>query len=113
MIIKSALTEIHQLSKFCPNPQRALSLSKAVVEINMKLAKRTLRKDLLQNLQRKSLGTRDTEHIEIKLRRETNKDKRDKEIIMHIMNKKIKDAEKDEVTMRREFRNTKFKRFAP
>ena len=84
------MTEIHQLSKFCPNPQRALSLSKAVVELNMKLAKRTLRKDLLNNLQRKSLGTKDTEHIEIKLRRETNAKRRDEEIIKHNMNKRMK-----------------------
>ena len=67
MIFKSALTEIHQISKLCPNPIEALSLSKAVVEFNMKLAKRTLRKNLLQNLQKKSLGTRDAEQIEIKL----------------------------------------------
>ena len=73
----------------------------------MKLAKRTLRKDLLNNLQRKSLGTKDSEHIEIKLRRETNAKRRDEEIIKHIMNKKIKDAEKDELTIRREFRNSK------
>ena len=47
MIFKSALTEIHQILKFCPNPKRALSLSKAVVEFNTKLAKRTLRKKLV------------------------------------------------------------------
>ena len=107
MIIKSALNEIHQISKFCPNPKRAISLSKAVVEFNMKLAKRTLRKNLLQNLQKKCLGTKDAEQIEIKLRRENDLGKRDEEIIKHIMNKKIKDAEKDEKNIRREFKNSK------
>ena len=104
MIFKSALTEIHHISKFCPNPKRALSLSKAVIELNMKLAKRTLRKNLLQNLQRNSLGTKDAEQIEIKLRRENNHGKRDSEIIKHIMNKKIRDAERDEKNVRRELK---------
>ena len=98
---------IHQLSRLCPNPQKALSLSKGVVELNMKLAKRTLRKDLLKNLQKRSLGTKDAEQVEIKLRRENTNGKRDAEIIKHIMNKKIKDAEKDENIIRREFKNTK------
>ena len=107
MIIKSALTEIHQFSKLCPNPKRALSQSKAVIEYNMKLAKRTLRMNLLQNLQKQSLGTKDAEQIEIKLRRETDKGKRDTGIIRHIMEKKIKDAEKDEKNTRREFKTAK------
>ena len=63
---------------------------------------------MLQNLQKKCLGTKDAEQIEIKLRRENDIGKRDREIIQHIMNKKIKDAEKDEKNIRREFKNSKY-----
>ena len=77
MIVKSALTEIHQISENCPNPPRALSQMKAMVELNVKLAKRNLRKDLLQNLQRKNYGTKDAEQIEIKLGRESDTNVRD------------------------------------
>ena len=53
------------------------------------------------------LGTRDAEQIELKLRRESNESRRDEEIIKHIMNKKIKDSQKDERSIRREFSNIK------
>ena len=105
MLIKSALTELNFISLNSTNPPRALSLMKAVIGLNIKLAKRTLTSNLLQNLLKKDLATNDAENTEMRLRRRINVI--DKEFLKYIMKKKLNDALEDENEIRRKFHEAK------
>ena len=87
MMFRKTLAQIRFTSNFLPDPQRAERAMCNFLNCSIKLCKRVLKKDLLNNLYKHGVGTNDVELCVYKLSRNSTRKCRDNEIVKFIMKK--------------------------